>query len=177
MDFISLIRRFKQSLKISLMRRDLCPVVLRLGASGGQIAIRVNRFYFTDTDDSYSATWDDYSSMGVIAVEVFDELKQNRKRQEISGSSSGRASKQVKPTESRAGTGMGEDSWSPSRRVSFKPRKHPIKKKYIEYEWRSTLCSEHIVSCSDEYPDYHDISKFWSSGDWVYRHEYAPRRW
>ena len=138
---------------------------------------RVNRFYFTDMDDSYSASWDDYSAMGVIAVAVFGERKPNKQRHDISGSRNSRASKQVGSMESGAGTGMGEDTWSPSRRVSFKPRKHPIREKFIKYEWRSTLCSEHIVSCGDEYPDYQDISRFWSRDDWGSRHEYAPRRW
>jgi len=138
---------------------------------------RVNGFYFTDMDDSYAASWDDYSAMGGIAVAVFEERKRKEQRRDLSGSGVGRASKQAGPLDSGAGTGMGEDIWSPSRKVSFKPGKHPFREKFIKYEWRSTLCSKHIVSCGDEYPDYQGISRFRPRGGWGSGSGYAQRRW
>jgi hypothetical protein len=41
--------------------------------AGGPVAIRVNRFYFTDAGDSYAGAWGDHSAMGVIAVAAFRE--------------------------------------------------------------------------------------------------------
>jgi len=134
---------------------------------------RVNRFYFTGMDDSYAADWGDYSAMGVIAVAVFEERKPKNNWQHSSRSST--SSKQSAPMREAPGTGMGEDAWSPSRKVSFKPRKHPVTEKFIKYEWRSTLCREGIISCRYDYQE--NRNRFWPRGEWGSRDGYAPQRW
>ena len=46
---------------------------------------RINRFYFTDAGNSYSASFNDYSAMGVIAVAAFQERlpKGYRNKQDV----------------------------------------------------------------------------------------------
>jgi len=135
---------------------------------------RVNRFYFTGMDDSYSASWDDYSAMGVIAFAVFEERRPRRVVDEASSRGS-TISKQSAAGRSAPGTGMGEDTWSPSRKVKFKPRKHALTKKFVRYEWRSTLCRQGIMSCRN-HRDRGDWNRFWQEDDWGSRDGYAPRR-
>jgi hypothetical protein len=135
---------------------------------------RVNRFYFTDVDDSYSASWDDYSAMGVIAVAAFEERRPKNQRPNVSRSRGSIASKQMAPMGAEAGTGMGEDTWSPSHQVKFKPRKYPVTEKFIKYEWRSTLCRKGAISCHDDFRDYGN--RFWPRDEWDSRDGYAPRR-
>lgn len=136
---------------------------------------RVNRFYFTGMDDSYSASWDDYSAMGVIAFAVFEERRPRRMVDEASTNRGSTISKQSAAGRSPPGTGMGEDSWSPSRKVRFKPTRHALLKKFVRYEWRSTLCRQGIMSCRN-YRDRGDRNRFWPEDDWGSRDGYAPRR-
>lgn len=137
---------------------------------------RVNRFYFTDEYDSYSATWEDYSAMGVIAVAAFAERKPKSRRQGSKEPRRSIASRQKSPMSVEPGTGMGEDTLSPSRKVRFKPKKKPLMEKVIKYEWRSSLCRKHIISCR-EYRGRRDRNRFWPEENWGSTHGYAPRRW
>lgn len=136
---------------------------------------RVNRFYFTGMDDSYAADWGDYSAMGVIAVAVFAERKPKKKRLDTYTGHTSAYSRQTAPSQQAPGTGMGEDTWSPSHKVKFKPRKHPMMEKFIKYEWRSTLCRQHIISCRGHSGTRRD-NRFWPRDDWGSRDGYAPRR-
>lgn len=109
----------------------------------------VNRFFFTDIDNSYSAAWGDFSAMGIIAVAAFpehyqqDQYYSGRKQ---GGKKSSKARKHAKGT----GTGFGEERWSPSRSVHFVAQQHPMMREFIKYEYRSSLCRRGIVRCRPE---------------------------
>jgi hypothetical protein len=133
---------------------------------------RVNRFYFTNMNDSYAASWGDYTAMGVIAVAVY------RNQHKDVFSYKGKEKKTRPMDQPRAngrrenpGTGFGESEWSPSRTVHFSPQKRPVVKEFIKYEWRSTLCRERIISCRKK-RERHGGNRFWPdhSGD----HGFAP---
>lgn len=109
----------------------------------------VNRFFFTDMDNSYSAAWGDFSAMGIIAVAAFPERHQQEQHyrdRKQHGKKSGKIDKQGKS----AGTGFGEERWSPSRAVRFVAQQHPMMQEFIKYEYRSSLCRRGIVRCRPE---------------------------
>lgn len=116
----------------------------------------VHRFYFTDPGDSYSMrTFRDSSAMGVIGVAVFREHRARRGEprskgpspapllEESSLSRSGAAAAQD------AGTGFGEEQYSPTIRVDFIAERSPVQKVLIKYEWRERLCAMGIVDCRE----------------------------
>jgi len=134
---------------------------------------RVNNFYFTDAADSYADAWGDHSAMGVIAVAAFKEIRQHshgpkefygNKRSQSTEQRSQRAPR----AESQPGTGFGDEEYSPSRRVSFTPEKHPMVKHFIKYEWHNTLCRKGIISCYDR-PHKQPNNRFWNE-----QNDYAP---
>lgn len=131
---------------------------------------RVNRFYFTDMDDSYADAWGDHSAMGVIAVAVYREKKPKRQGYSIQK----RRKSSEEAARDSAGTGFGESEWSPSRKVKFKARKKPMFKKFIKYEWRRTLCRKGIIPRCRYYDDEPD-NRFWPDDDWD--DGYAPPPW
>lgn len=129
---------------------------------------RVNRFYFTNMDNSYSAAWRDHSAMGVVALAVFKD-----KAQQYTEHNYGKKKKHKKHDRSRGmrgepGTGFGEQHWSPSREVHFVAAKRPMAKKFIKYEYRSTLCQKGIVQCGPGRRQ----NRFWPQGGGNY--SYAP---
>ncbi len=109
----------------------------------------VNRFYFTDKKDSYSVkTFGDTSAMGVIAAAVFRE--KTRPKIKYRKKYTSRKEKSMAPNRScqeddSAGTGFGNDTYSPSIRVVFKSEKYPYKKYLIKYEWRHVLVKKGII--------------------------------
>ncbi len=105
----------------------------------------INRFYFTGMSDSYAAHWGDQTAMGVVAVAVFNERHQQTGKAKIQG-------KQFGMQREAAGTGFGEDEWSPSREVHFAAQKTAARKTFIKYEWRKTLCRMGIVQCRPHHP-------------------------
>jgi hypothetical protein len=111
---------------------------------------RTNRFYFTHMENSYAADWGDYSAMGVVALSVFQEREQQVNRP---GKSKG--------MHRAPGTGFGEQSWSPSREVHFMAENRATSKKFIKYEYRSTLCKKGIIQCRPK----HRQNRFWSDND------------
>ena len=143
---------------------------------------RVNRFYFTDSGDSYSAAWGDYSAMGVIAVAAFREAERapsqpwsqqgpgysdqrSLRRAPSSAESAARGTQSAEP-----GTGYGEKEWSPSRRVDFDPARQAFNQTFLKYAWRETLCREGIASnCDDEARPRPRRNRFWDEPD-----RYAP---
>jgi hypothetical protein len=132
---------------------------------------RVNRFYFTDVDDSYADAWGDHSAMGVIAVAVYQEKK--RKHRDYSVQKQRKRTGEAAPDS--AGTGFGESEWSPSHKVRFKARKKPLFKKFIKYEWRRTLCRKGIIHRCRDYYDDDDDNRFWPHDDWD--DGFAPFPW
>ena len=120
----------------------------------------VRRFYFTEPADSYSIrTFGDSSAMGVIAVAVF---RQKERPEPVFERNKGKASPGAPSLDSatrsqgkagaaeRAGTGFGDERYSPVVRVEFEPESVPVQKTLAKYEWRETLCKKGILSCGQE---------------------------
>lgn len=126
----------------------------------------INRFYFTDVENSYAEAFNDKSAMGVIALAVFPErLPEPRPRKkrvypyENSAPSAGMEETQdsvsgdrmeSKRKSQQAGTGFGQSEYSYARRVHFEPVKRASEKHFLKYEWRQTLCDKRIIQCSPE---------------------------
>jgi len=120
----------------------------------------VNRFYFTDSDDSYALkTFKDSSAMGVIAVAVYRERNRTQPLSQLkmqntspaapsAKSGAGRSASEAKRDEA-AGTGFGDEQYSPVTRVDFVPEHSPIQKTLIKYEWREVLCRKGILACEE----------------------------
>jgi hypothetical protein len=119
---------------------------------------RVHKFYFTDTADSYAVrTFGDATAMGVIAVAVFREKdhpqKQYYEKERWNNapavpSAERRANgKTGIARDESAGTGFGDERYSPVVRVAFAPERMPIQKTLIKYEWRETLCRKGLLDC------------------------------
>jgi hypothetical protein len=119
---------------------------------------RVNRFYFTDEGGSYAAAWNDHSAMGVIAVAAFQEKIPLRYKEERQTS---RARKSAPgAAQDSAGTGYGEEEYSPSTQVEFTPQEQAFAQYFIKYEWRETLCQKSVVRCRKE-----SGNRFWKDDD------------
>ena len=128
----------------------------------------VNEFYFTDAADSYADAWGDHSAMGVIAVAVYAEKATYRPWQRDERINENR-SQRAPSAQSRApGTGFGDEEWSPTRRVNFDPKKRPLTRYFIKYEWRSTLCRKGIIDC---HKPRQPRNRFWDDDD---AGRYAP---
>ncbi|MBN1254153.1 MAG: hypothetical protein JXA50_02665 [Deltaproteobacteria bacterium] len=121
---------------------------------------KVHKFYFTDVADSYSVrTFGDDSAMGVIAVAVYREkswpkpLYERKRPQDSPAAPSAEQRPRGKMEaldDERAGTGFGDEEYSPTVRVAFEPEKKPVQKTLIKYEWREVLCRKGILHCGQE---------------------------
>jgi hypothetical protein len=138
----------------------------------------VNRFYFTDPGDSYAAAFGDRSAMGVVAVAVFREKeipvaidrRGSRERSRApaqQGGAPGAESAGPRAAPQRngedAGTGFGEEQYSPVVRVEFEPDPRVAERHFLKYEWRETLCRKGVVDCR------WSGNRFWDDDD-----GYAP---
>lgn len=133
----------------------------------------VHRFYFTDVKDSYAVrTFADTSAMGVIAVAVFLEkerppvlydgqLQSGKARPAPGAAARGEIKKQQSDA---AGTGFGDESYSPVVKVEFEPEGVPYEKFLIKYEWQEMLCRKGILDCRD-----HEKNRLWD-----HDMEYSP---
>ena len=124
---------------------------------------RTNRFYFTESSDSYAEkTFADASAMGTIALAVYKEKlpeiipyseRQSRMKDAparaapSAPSESLAAGKDQQKRSEEAGTGFGETTYSPSRVVHFDPEPLACERVVLKYEWRSELCRKGVVSC------------------------------
>ncbi len=134
---------------------------------------KVNRFYFTDMADSYAMrTFSDSTAMGVIAVAVYREkerpqpLYEQKRLDNIHRAPSAGSAMKGKMDATReesAGTGFGDEQYSPTIRVAFEPENTPVQKTLLKYEWREVLCRKGIMSCRGE-----ARNRFWDED------EYAP---
>ncbi len=134
---------------------------------------KVNRFYFTSSADSYSVkTFSDTSAMGVIAVAVFREkqrpvvlYEQERSLGKAQGAPAPSAarSEAKRAAKDEAGTGFGNEHYSPVVKVEFEPESIPVEKFLVKYEWRNELCKKGIIQCRPE-----ARNRLWD------RDEYAP---
>lgn len=127
---------------------------------------RVNRFYFTDAGNSYSASFNDYSAMGVISVAAFREHRYPDYQTNDRSKQRTYNSKRHSSPES-AGTGWGESEYSPSHKIEFRAEKRPMSTHLIKYEWQQTLCEKRIIDCHR--PPYHRDNRMWDEDD-----GYAP---
>lgn len=119
----------------------------------------VNKFYFTDVQDSYSVrTFGDTSAMGVITVAVFREKERpaifldktlREKSPAPSAGAPGKSESRRYGNES-AGTGFGDGRYSPVVRVEFEPERIPHEKMLVKYEWRDVLCKKGLLHCQPE---------------------------
>ena len=127
---------------------------------------RVQRFFFTDVENSYAEAWGDRSAMGVIAVAAFREVpriqpRRRSGRQEMAPKASSpgesRSGKSMESADaaSAAGTGFGESHDSRSVRVHFQPQRHAFAKQFLKYEWRESLVRLGIIR---ETPP---VNRFW----------------
>ena len=121
---------------------------------------KVHKFYFTDTADSYAMkTFTDSTAMGVIAVAIYREKERPKPLYEqkrldnapaapSAGSSTG--GKAGAARDESAGTGFGDEQYSPVIRVAFEPDLTPVQKTLVKYEWREVLCRKGILNCGRE---------------------------
>jgi len=96
--------------------------------------------------------------MGIIAVAVYREkeppkLRHEQKRLDQapaapSAESSARGKAGAARDES-AGTGFGDEQYSPVIRVAFEPNSHRPET-LVKYEWREVLCRKGILNCKLE---------------------------
>ena len=134
---------------------------------------QVHKFYFTDTADSYAMrTFSDSTAMGIIAVAIYREKEQPKPSYEqkrldrapaaplAESSAKGKAGA---ARDESAGTGFGEEKYSPVIRVAFDPDLTPFQKTLVKYEWREVLCRKGILNCGQE-----PKNRLWDEG------EYAP---
>ena len=124
----------------------------------------INRFYFTEPGDSYAGSFGDHSAMGVVAVAVYREKDvppPHRTREPgPMGAQEGAAGK-LAPERSGdiAGTGFGDEKYSPSVRVRFAPEYRAAERHFLKYEWRDTLCRKGVVDCR------FTRNRFWDDAD------------
>ncbi len=121
---------------------------------------KVHKFYFTDTGDSYAMrTFHDSTAMGIIAVAIYREKEQPRLLHEqkkldsapAAPSAEGSArSKAGAVRDESAGTGFGNEQYSPTVRVAFEPEPTASQKRLVKYEWHEVLCKKGILSCWQE---------------------------
>jgi hypothetical protein len=130
----------------------------------------VHRFYFTDVADSYAMrTFSDATAMGVIAVAVYREkewpqpLYEHKRHENAPSAESAAPGKTEAFRDERAGTGFGDEHYSPTIRIAFKPEKRPVQKTLIKYEWHEVLCRKGILHCWKE-----PRNRLWDEA------EYAP---
>ena len=135
---------------------------------------KINRFYFTDVPDSYASAFGDESAMGVIAVVAYPEIQRYEppmdysnlapekkiKEQSRNKAAAPSAQGQSRALES-AGTGYGQEEYSPSYRVQFEPEKRALESILIKYEWHKTLCNMNIISCGRTYE--HSYNRLWGN--------------
>jgi hypothetical protein len=128
---------------------------------------KVHKFYFTDVADSYSKrTFNDSSAMGVIAVAVYRE-KQVRPQLELNKSmdsspSAGERHKSEGKAQKSAGTGFGDEQYSPAVRTEFEPERTASGIYLFKYEWRETLCDMGVIDCVRD-----TANRFWDENEFA----------
>ncbi|MBI5639426.1 MAG: hypothetical protein HZA17_03275 [Nitrospirae bacterium] len=129
-----------------------------------------HQFYFTEPADSYSIrTFDDSSAMGVIAVAAFRERVHHRPHEERSmkkapapAAGAPSRSKDRDALSEAAGTGFGEERYSPVVTVAFEPEGTAFSKTLIKYEWREVLCKKGILKCRPQ-----ARNRLWDDGNYA----------
>ena len=122
----------------------LAPFETREYAGWRTAQDRENRFYFTSVEDSYAGAFKDTSAMGVVAMAVYPERLAPPRRSQLSEPAparemAGKAQSRSADAAPQAGTGYGEEVYSPSMVVAFDPEPLAREETFIKYEWRATL--------------------------------------
>lgn len=91
----------------------------------------VQRFYFTDSSDSYAARTGQYGQQGWIKVAVFNE----RQPIVVMPKQYEDFSEKRMAQSSQAGTGYGEHQYSPVETADFKPESFPVQMLRIKYDF------------------------------------------
>ncbi|MEM9384765.1 MAG: hypothetical protein AAGA68_06870 [Pseudomonadota bacterium] len=130
---------------------------------------RVNEFYFTREQHSYAAAFEDYSAMGLISAAVYRDAAPRYRDPDYYADSKRApgAGKQNAQPQGKAGTGFGDERYSPSRQVAFDAQRSPSSVMLVRYEWRETLCEMGIMRCA-RYGD-SDRNRLWDR-----RYDTAP---
>lgn len=131
---------------------------------------QVNRFYFTNENDSYAAAWDDYTAMGVIATAVYFEQQIQPQYQTRMGAANSKSR-----AKSAAGTGFGKEEYSPSRIVEFAPERYASHTNLIKYEWHESLCRKGIINCYRQNKRQVRPNRLWGMGYTPYPPGYRHR--
>lgn len=136
------------------------------------------RFFFTESKSSYAAAWGDKSAMGVIAVAAYNEkrpeppvIAYSSQNQDVAAEASAMPAPapMARKSTSQAGTGYGENSYSPTTNVEFAAEARPFKRFFYKYEWKQALCDKHILSENECPTAAEPANRFWPSQD-----GYAP---
>ena len=136
-----------------------------------------NRFFFTTANQSYAAAWGDKSAMGVIAVAAFAEIPNPphiampHHNPQARPAPMARAA--TKATENSAGTGFGENTYSPSTNVRFFPQQAPFARQFLKYEWKQTLCDKKVLPANQCLPKPTPANRLWPENN---GYAPAPRR-
>lgn len=99
----------------------------------------VQRFYFTSAADSYAGRLGQPDQLGLIRVSAFRDQRQIFVRPYDASGEVKTDSMSRKVSESEAGTGYGESSWSPASETEFMPESLPIQTCEIKYEWPDSV--------------------------------------
>ena len=94
------------------------------------------------------------------------EARDLRKPSAPAPDAAGAAPKTMAPRDrgEEAGTGFGEEEYSPARKVEFQPEPRVAERHFLKYEWRETLCKKGIIDC--RWPK----NRFWDDDE----DDYAP---
>ena len=128
----------------------LAPFETREYAGWRTAQDKENRFYFTSVEDSYAGAFKDTSAMGVVAMAVYPErLAPARRPSQLSDAPApavaGKAQSRMAESAPQAGTGYGEEVYSPSIAVAFDPEPQAREESFIKYEWRATLIKMGVI--------------------------------
>jgi hypothetical protein len=96
---------------------------------------QVQRFYFTSAGDSYAGRHGDYSQIGQIRIAAYREKTCYCDDDIYLKNRDGGPYRRSSIRESRAGTGYGEGSYSPTRRTEFDAEDHAAQTVTIRYNW------------------------------------------
>ena len=76
-----------------------------------------------------------------------------------------RAAKAEQKSMESAGTGYGQEEFSPVQIVAFEPESRAVETIHFKYEWRATLCKLGVVRCDQ--PPRHKPNRLWDNGGYA----------
>lgn len=107
---------------------------------------RVNRFFFTSSKNSYASALGNKSSMGEIALAVF-----NGEFRDVDSYS--------ESSYSNRSYGDGREEYSPSVKVSFRPKNNPTMKYLYKYGWNSPDVASNMRALEKMKKDLNDLKR------------------